>query len=257
MFSTLGVKKTWLWTLGAGLLLLGLLAFTEVRHNQKRCQAIIVRIKELDGHRFLSQRDVKRYLTRDGTDPIVGDLFTDIDLRELEKRLAQYGLISKCQLSRDLSGNLIVDIEQPRPLARLITSGNGLRTASGRYISEEGRFFALSMNYSARVPLVTGGYFENRRSLSTEKTQPLLNLLRFIHADPFWRAQVAELEVDRNGEVILFPQVGEHQIEIGEPTDVETKFKKLKVFYKHVLPLNGAQAYKRVSVQYRNQIVCE
>ncbi|GAA4408043.1 hypothetical protein GCM10023187_29380 [Nibrella viscosa] len=257
MFSTLGVKKSWLWTLGAGLLGLGLLAFTEVRHNQKRCQAIVVRITDLDGHRFLTQRDVKRYLTNDGADPLVGDLFSEIDLRKLEKRLSQYGLIKKCQVSRDLSGNLIVDIEQPRPVARLIASGDGLRSASGRYISEEGRFFALSMNYSARVPLVTGAYFENRRSVSTEKAKPLLDLLRFIHNDPFWRAQVAELEVDRSGEVVISPQVGEQQIELGEPTDIETKFKKLKVFYKRILPLKDAQAYKRVSVQYRNQIVCE
>lgn len=253
MFSTLGVKKSWLWVLGVVLLLLGLLAFTEVRHNQKRCQAIIVRIDDLDGHRFLTQRDVKRYLTNDGAEPLVGDLFRDIDLQKLEKRLLQYGLIKACQISGDLNGNLIVDIEQPRPVARLVTSQEGLHPVAGRYISEEGRFFSLSMNYSARVPLITGDYFETKHSLSG----PLLDLLRFIQSDPFWRAQVAELEVAANGEVMLWPQVGEHRIEIGEPTDLAGKFKKLKLFYKRVLPREGWQKYKRVSVQYRNQIVCE
>lgn len=234
-------------------MLLGLLAFTEVRHNQKRCQSIVVRIDDLDGHRFLTRRDVKRYLTNDGADPLVGDLFNDIDLRKLEKRLLGYGLIRSCQISADLHGNLIVDVEQPRPVARLVASQEGLHPVAGRYISEEGRFFALSMNYSARVPLITGDYFAGKSAVSG----PLLDLLRFVHTDAFWRAQIAELEVAGTGEVTLWPQVGEHRIEIGEPTDLETKFKKLKLFYKRVLPREGWQKYKRVSVQYRNQIVCE
>ena len=247
-------------TAGALILLVGLISFTEVRHSGKHCQAVLVRLDAVDGHQFLTRRDVTGFLTNQGADPIIGKPFADLNFRQLEKRLSNYGLIKTCQISRDLPGNLIVNIEQPRPVARLIENGDGLRPATGQYISEEGRFFALSMNYSARVLLVSGPYFSdlrmgNRRALPVDS--PLMQLLRFVQNNPFWRAQLTELTVDRQGYVTMWPQVGHHRIEFGPPTDIETKFKKLKLLYSTILPAKGWERYSRISVQYRNQLVCE
>jgi cell division protein FtsQ len=166
-------------------------------------------------------------------------------------------LVKKCQVSRDLTGDLLVVIEQPRPLARLMVASDGVRAVSGQYVSEEGRFFPISMNYSARVPILTGNYFSQNRSLASERNRPLLDLLKRIHDDPFWRTQITELSVDKQGEVIMWPQMGNHQIEFGPPTDLDAKFKKLKLVYTDVLPAKGWDRYSRVSVQYRNQLVCE
>ncbi len=260
MFSNFQVGKRGLLTAGGLILLVGLISFTEVRHSQKHCQAVVVRLTDVDGHSFLTRRDVTGYLTNQGADPVIGKAFSEIDFRQLEKRLLNYGLIRTCQIARDLPGNLIVTIEQPRAVARLIEDGDGLRSASGQYISEEGRFFALSMNYSARVLLVSGGYFSGLRlaGIRTLPTNsPLLALLRFVQADPFWRAQLVELNVDKQGYVTMWPQMGHHRIEFGPPTDIVTKFKKLKLLYSTILPAKGWEQYSRVSVQYRNQLVCE
>lgn len=260
MFSNFQVGKKEILTTGGLIGLLGLIGFTEVRHNQKHCQRIVVRLVSVDGHSFLTRRDVTGYITNQGADPVIGKSFGDIDFRQLEKRLLTIGLIKKCEVSRDLPGNLIVSIQQPRPVARLVEYGSGLRAASGRYISEEGRFFALSMNYSARVLLVSGAYFSGpqlagKRLLPAES--PLMELLRFVQMDPFWRAQLIEMNVDSQGYVTMWPQVGKHRIEFGPPTDIETKFKKLKLLYSTVLPVKGWERYSRISVQYRNQLVCE
>lgn len=233
-----------------------LIAFTEIRHGQKTVQSVIIRLDQIDGHSFLTRRDVMGYLTNEGADPILGKNYADVDFQQLEVRLKQHGLVKKCQVSRDLSGNLLVGIEQPRPLARLVQSGEAVRTVSGQYISEEGRFFPISMNYSARVPILTGDYFVQNRSLASDRNRPLLTLLQYVQDDPFWRAQIAEIAVNERGEVIMWPQVGKHQIELGVPTDLDAKFKKLKLAYTNVLPAKG-WTYKRINVQYRNQIVCE
>jgi cell division protein FtsQ len=39
--------------------------------------------------------------------------------------------------------------------------------------------------------------------------------------------------------------------------DIEAKFKKIKIFYKEILPAKGWDTYRKVSVKYRNQIICE
>lgn len=239
------------------MVLTSLIAFTEIKHNQKRVRAVTVRLDQVDGHSFLTRRDVTGYLTNEGADPVVGQDYTEVDLRRLEKRLRQHGLVKNCQIARDLTGNLLVTIEQPRPVARLMVLGEGAQVVSGQYVSEDGRFFPISMNYSARVPMLTGKYFAKNRSLASERNRPLLDLLKRIQDDPFWRAQIAELSVDEQGEVTMWPQMGNHQIEFGLPTDLDAKFKKLKLFYTDVIPVKGWDRYSRVSVQYRNQIVCE
>lgn len=260
MFSNFQVGRRRLLTVGGLISLLGLIGFTEFRQGQKHCQAVLVRLNAIDGHSFLTRRDVTGYLTNQGADPVIGRSFAELDFGKLERRLAGYGLVQTCQISRDLPGNLIVSIEQPRPVARLIEAGDGLHSAAGQYISEKGRFFGLSMNYSDRVLLVSGDFFSDLRRASKRSLpidSPLMELLRQIQQDPFWRAQLIELNVDRQGYVTMWPQVGKHRIEFGPPTDIAIKFKKLKLLYNTILPATDWQSYSRVSVQYRNQIVCE
>lgn len=257
MFFTFKSIRKWLFAVGGLLGLFGLIAFTEIRHGQKRVQAVVVQLDQADGHRFLTKRDVTGYLTNQGRDPVIGKAYTEMDLRRLERRLRQHGLVKNCQVSRDLPGNLLVTIEQPNPVARLIQLDNEEEPISGQYVSEEGRFFPVSMNYSARVPVLTGRYFAVNRSLASKRNEPLLTMLKQIQNDSFWRAQIAELSVDEQGDVTMWPQMGTHQIDFGQPVDLEVKFKKLKLFYTNVLPVKGWDCYRRVSVQYRNQIVCE
>lgn len=255
MLSTFKSAKKSLYVTGLLVATLGLIAFTEVRQGQKQVRAVVVRLRQVDGQQFLTSRDVTGYLTNDGADPVVGKNYDEINFEQLESRLRQHGLVKACQVSRDLMGNLLVQVEQPKPLARLIGNADG--SVSGNYVSEEGRFFPVSMNYTARVPILTGAYFKQNRSLTNERNQPLLDLLRRIQDDTFWRAQITEVSVDEQGDVTMWPQVGNHRIELGPPTDLDVKFRKLKLIYTDVLPAKGWDRYSRISVQYRNQIVCE
>ncbi|GAB3943583.1 hypothetical protein GCM10028805_10020 [Spirosoma harenae] len=255
MFSTFKSSKKLLFAVGGILTLFGLIAFTEIKHGQKRVKNVIIQIDQIDGHSFLTKKDIMGYLTKEGIDPITDKNYADIDLQQLETRVKQHGLVKNCQVSRDLNGDLLVVIEQPRPLARLVLSEGG--KVSGQYVSEEGRFFPISMNYSARVPILTGRYFIKNHSLESMQNQPLLTLLKRIHEDPFWRAQITELSVDEQGYVTMWPELGNHRIEFGKPDELDAKFRKLKLVYTNVLPAKTWDRYSRINVEYRNQIVCE
>lgn len=239
---------------------LGLVAFTESRIRRSHCEAIIIRLREADGQRFLSRKDVTGFLTNNGADPLVGKPFEAIDLGVLEQRLNEYSLIKQAHLSRDLAGNLLVDVVQPKPLARLIDNKGedaGVRWLGGQYIGDEGHFFPLSMNYSARVPLVWGAWFQKHHTLADKAGRPLLELLQYIQHDELWKAQIAEININAVGEITLWPQVGNYQIDFGTADGLVTKFKKVKLFYTQIAPRRGWDRYHRVNVQYRNQLVCE
>jgi cell division protein FtsQ len=73
----------------------------------------------------------------------------------------------------------------------------------------------------------------------------------------FWSAQVAQIDINGKGRAVLFPQVGDETIEFGKPEDLETKFRKLKIFYKEILPRVGWNKYDRINVEYEGQVVAE
>nr|WP_295925866.1 cell division protein FtsQ/DivIB [uncultured Dyadobacter sp.] len=202
--------------------------------------------------------DVRMLLTENGGDPLIGSRLKDVALNDLENRVRRNKLIKKCQVFRDLRGNIVVEVEQEKPLARWInTSDNGeMRNTSGYYINHEGVFFPLSESYSARTLLVSGPYFNEPKKLRSEKGAQVLELLRFLNTDPFWKAQVTLLNADKDGEIYLMTLLGDQRIELGRAEDFQAKFKKLHTFYNKVLS-NDWGRYKRISVKFQDQIVCE
>jgi cell division protein FtsQ len=186
------------------------IGMAESKLGQQRCTNLVISIQGDSGTRFLNQLDVQMLLTENGGDPLIGSRLRDVALHDLENRVSRNKLIKKCQVFRDLRGNIVVEVEQEKPLARWVnTSDNGeMRNTSGYYINHEGVFFPLSESYSARTLLVSGAYFQNPQKLRSEKGAQVLELLRFLNTDPFWKAQVTQMNVDKDGEVDLTTVAG-------------------------------------------------
>jgi cell division protein FtsQ len=85
----------------------------------------------------------------------------------------------------------------------------------------------------------------------------LFELINHINVDNFWKAQIAQVVIQDNGEIKLLPQVTKQYIEFGDLNHIENKFSRLKIFYKEILPRKGWNSYSRVNVKYKNQIICE
>lgn len=252
--------KRWVWAV-LGILIVGAIVFfVEFQQKSKRCKGIIVKLDETAEYPFFNEQDIKDLITLKGADVIEGMAFSEINLKGLEKRVMRNRLINNCQVFRDLSGNLVVSIVQQRPIGRLISTAAPdklLSATQGGYLTESGEIVPLSGRFSARTVLVSGEFFTKKQNLTSSNGKQLIDFLIALQKNAFWKAQVAEVIVANDSEVILVPQVGKHQIDFGLPDDFEVKFEKLKIFYKNILPLKGWDKYKRVSVKFRNQIVCE
>jgi cell division protein FtsQ len=111
------------------------------------------------------------------------------------------------------------------------------------------------------VVLVSGPYIrqllKQKTVDETEEGTQLLELIKAIREDEFWSAQIAQLDIDSKARVTMFSQVGDERIEFGKPDNLEAKFRKLKIFYKEILPRMGWNKYKRVNLEYEGQIVAE
>ncbi|QRR03127.1 cell division protein FtsQ/DivIB [Dyadobacter sandarakinus] len=234
------------------------IGMAENKLGSQRCNNLVISIQGDSGTRFLNQMDVRMLVTENGGDPLMGSRLNDVELHELERRVRRSKLIKKCQIFRDLRGDVVIEVEQEKPLARWINSSvNGeVRNTSGYYISDEGVFFPLSDSYSARTLLVSGPYFNNPENLKSGEGASLMELLKYLNEDPFWRAQVSELIVDRDGEISLMTVLGDQVIEFGKADAYQAKFWKLRTFYNKVLSRDWGR-YKRINVKFQDQIVCE
>ena len=160
------------------------------------------------------------------------------------------------ELFGDLKGNLIVNVELRRPIARIVQADS-----PDAYIAEDGIIMPVSEKYSSRVVLISGNFvkrlLESEDLSKSKEGKQIMELIGFINEDSFWKAQVAQLDINSEGKITLYPQVTGQRVEFGLAENIETKFKKLMIFYKEILPQRGWTNYERVNLEYDKQIIAE
>lgn len=219
----------------------------------RRCQGLVIHIEKDDQQLLVKKEDVEKWATNLGNEPLIGKTVASIDLRKLERRVENSGIIRDCQAYLDLKGNLILDVKVYKPVARIL----GNSRFPDRYMDENGHFFPVSKNFTPTVLLLSGEYFRDKKGLESSGNKDLLNLVNTITADEFWNAQITRIDVDRRKEIKMEPLLGENIIEFGRPEKVQTKLEKLMVFYKKILPREQWSTFKHISVKYDGQIVCK
>ena len=104
---------------------------------------------------------------------------------------------------------------------------------------------------SVILPVATG-------NISAETTRTdLLPLVEFIQNDKFWKAQIKQIYVNGDGELILTTLVGNQLIEFGTTENMEKKFRNLRAFYEQVLKDNNWKKYNRIILKFDNQIIAK
>ncbi|HCW06890.1 MAG TPA: cell division protein FtsQ [Cytophagales bacterium] len=232
-----------------------LIAFGERKQGGSVCNNILVEMDNINENHFLDESDVMKLVENSGQ-TIKGTGIDRIKLKAIETKLKFDKHIQDAQLFGDLKGNLIVNVELRRPLARIVQ-----QDAPDAYIAEDGVIMPVSEKYTARVLLLSGGFMkkllESEDLNKIEEGQQLLEMIRFVNEDKFWKAQVAQMDVSADGRVTIYPQVTDQRVEFGKPVDIENKFKKLMIFYKKILPTRGWTKYERVNLEYEGQVIAE
>lgn len=238
------------------LLILGaIIAFTEGRQEELVVGDVRVRIENLSGNHFLDEQDILKLMDFDQV-AMKGARFSEVNMREVERKISRQPYVKDAQLYSDMKGNIIVRASLRRPIARIVRSDG-----PDGYIAEDGTIMPVSEKFTSRVLLIGGSYVPTllkQKSLGqSEEGQMLMHVIGTIREDEFWSAQIAQLNIDSKMRITMLPQVGSERIEFGKPERVEQKFNKLMIFYKEVLPRMGWNKYSRVNLEYAGQIVAE
>ncbi len=227
---------------------------TEYRRQQRVCTQIDIAIKHDGAEAFISEREI-RNLLKQSEASIIGLPLMALELKQLELKVQGNPYVKHANIHYDLEGKIHVAIQQSRPIARVVHA-----TLPDAYVSATGKLLPLSKQHTARVMLVSGDLIPKLIQKDWEQDslgKQFLSLAQHIEQDDFWRAQIAQMEIDKAGEVTLYPQVGKQTIKFGKPTQISEKFDKLELFYQQILPRKGWNHYNWVNLTYENQIVCD
>lgn len=239
------IQAIWI-AAGAGTLVLLVAAMQ--KKSGKVFSEIQVEITGATEHVFVDEKDVKELMQEKGTGP--GKSLRQVKLRSIEEMLEKDPWIQNAELFFDNKQVLQVRITERQPVARVFTlMGNSF------YLDSSGKALPLSDKLSARVPVFTGLPFSNKPGKTDSALlQDVLRLSRYIVADSFWNAQLAQIDVDDN-RFEMVPVIGNHIIRFGAATDIDKKFKKLFSFYRNVSARVGFDVYETINLEYDGQIV--
>jgi len=223
--------------------------YAYMQRESVRCQEIVVNINP-NSPRFMDEAEIADMIEKSG-EPIIGNRLSAININLLETRLSTTSSLSNVQIfkkveSKGLSfkGKLIISVDERTPVLRIKDS------TEDYYLDMDGNKIPTSLKYVERILIVSG-------TIPNPETQKsLLKMADFVNKDDFWKAQIEQVFVQANGELLLLPQVGDYLIEFGTPDDCEVKFRNLKAVYQQGFKNLGWNKYRTISVKYRNQVVC-
>lgn len=229
------------------------LLISAVRSKEtKVCKGVEINITGVSNTFFIDKTDVYNIIKNFGGDSTQKKALASIDLGRIEKALEKDVWVKNAELYFDNNNFLKVSVEEREPIARLFTT-----TGSTFYIDSSCMMLPLSDKFSARLPVFTG--FTSDAKILSQKDSSLLSSVKNISikilADTFLMAMIDQIDIDANRSFELVPKLGKQRIVFGDATDADTKFTKLKLFYKDVITQSGWNRYSVINLQYKNQVV--
>lgn len=243
--------KSIFWLLAAVCCIILLVSAVYYKDN-KNCTGVRVEIIGDNLNYFVNKNDVYNVVKKYGGDTTLHTPIASINLKKIEQDLKKIVWIQTAELFFDNNNILKISLKESMPVARVFTNfGNSF------YIDSSSKILPVGEKNAARVPVFTG--FTGNGTTFLKADSISLNEIKKIAAkissDTFLMAMIEQINILPENYYEMTPKVGNQIIILGDAKNVETKFEKLKLFYKKVTPVVGWNKYSKINLQFENQIV--
>lgn len=230
------------------LLTLGYLVVAVTTLNAKPanvvCTDVDLVIKDSVYAGFITRDEVISILNKHKANPTGKDI-DRIQLEVLEGLLSNNPLIDDVECYKTNSGKVCFKVSQRVPVFRVIDQ-NG----ESYFVDNKATVMPADSKCVAHLPVVTG-YVEKPFALTD-----LYQFAVFLQRNKFWNAQIEQINVSRSQEIELVSRVGDHIVFLGRIDNYESKLDRLKEFYIKGLNKVGWNKYRRINLEFDNQIIC-
>ena len=183
----------------------------------------------------------------------------DIDLVKVEAILDEKTAIYKSEAYTTKDSLLNISITQRRPIVRFQKGDKGF------YADAEGFLFPLQSTYASYVQIIDGAIplknehgYRGTPETDEEKLwlRRMIDLVKYIEGSRKWKDVIVQISVGEDGNLILVPRKGKEKFIFGHPTEIESKFEKMELYYKAIAPAKEEGRYRSVDLRFDGQIVC-
>ena len=249
-----GMVRRLMWV-AVGFMLFAVVISMVAKKESKKVASVKIELMPLkDGHFLITKEDVHLAIDRSFGIPLETMPLAVVDVKRLEKVLNEEPFVKNANVYIGSDNVLNIMIEQHEPVLRIIDH-NGLNY----YLDENGKKMPPSKNFTTRVLVATGNIPPYQEDYLTKKNGVLYQLFEFaqiLNADDFLHPLIEQIYVNNKGEFVLAPKLGKQKILFGRYAEVDERLKRLKVFYKEVIPYKGWTKYKTIDLRYDKQVVC-
>ena len=222
-------------------LVIFLFSFTSKRNNSRKLNKSTV-VFVGDNAPFVNQQMVNKLLIENRKDAqSIGK--DKLDLNKLEKILNAQKMIEKSDVFVSIDGVLKAVVKQKTPVARFFDGDDSF------YIDYKGNRMPLSANFTARVPLVSGGITRKNR-------EDLAELFRIIYKDAFLKKNIIGVQIMPNGSLKMLNRNFSYQIDFGGTIRMKAKFNNYKAFFQKAILDSSLYKYKKIDLRFAQQVVC-
>lgn len=238
------------------------MGFVNVSRESTENQVPEIKINVHGEMLFITEDDIlHRLFLQQWTDTARRVVHNDLD--EIEAFINAMPEIEKAEVFKTLNGKVNLEVTLKQVVARVFN-----RDGTSYYLDSRGRVMPLSINYTAKVPVISGNVQLTPEdpsalevihidSLKNKKYLPeLYRLSLYVCSDAFLRSQITQIVRQNNGEYALIPRVGDHIIQLGSAEDAGKKMENLKIFYKEGLKKVNGNIYDTINLQFKDQVVC-
>ncbi|WP_109438782.1 cell division protein FtsQ/DivIB [Aquimarina sp. AU119] len=224
---------------GLLILITVLFAFASKRNERRKIKEVLIEfieeqdpyINELTVNKLLIQNQER--VTSVGKEILV--------LNTVEQELDAHEMIEHSDVYLTVNGELRARIKQRTPIARV-------NAVTPFYVDVTGNTMPLSDSYSAHVPII--------HNVSEREVAQIFPLLRKIQEDEFLKKHVVGVYLGADGNYELELRVYRFKLIVGKIENLNNKIKNFKAFYQKALRDKSLGSYKKVSLQFSNQVVC-
>jgi len=233
------------WNYIKGFLLLSLViflyGFSYQKNNAKKVKEILV---EFDAGKnlFMDFQMVNKLLIQNGA-TVKNQAKSVIDLHKLEKNVLSHPMVENAAIYLTVDGSLKAKVKQRTPIARVLLG------AESYYIDKQAKKMPLSLNYSARVLLISG-------DIKDDDIKDIHFLVTAILNNDFLEKQIISIKKMPNDEFLLNTRIGDQKILIGEIDDLSKKLRNLNSFFSKTMADETINNYALINLKYNNQVVC-
>ena len=186
---------------------------------------------------YISSDSIKESIKR-----YIYTLKDSISISKIEDELDKNNFIEKSQVYTMVGNKLFVNVKQKEPVARVITNDSIF------YLDKNSNFMSLSKLHSADVPIIFG--FNQFSDLDY-----LTKISLMIRDDKFLNQNITQIIINDNQEINLKLSGLNTYVELGLNKKTEKKIQNLKAFYNRAISKNDIEKYRKINLQFENQVV--